>query len=440
MAKYLIYTGESAPTVHPEKYLWKNEGVYKYYTGSTWESLSGLGIKFDSSMLPDDVLLKSELKNEIDSLGITGKDGETLYTWIKYADDEYGRGISDSPIVDGEYKTYIGFAFNKTTEEASDNPLFYQWVLIKGSDGVNGKNGEDGKDGLNGKSIRTTVWETGKQYYSGTKIAKDGNYYTDIVTDKEIGTSENVTYYLCIKDHTSSESITYKNTQYWSKIDDVARPTKIPFILSEKIKANLIDVEDLTGNNAFIENLKVKHLDGASGTLGELHMNTGCIYGHGKLESGWKGKSYIINSDGITFTDTSSKNATDVNPDFKCVLDATDGISVTSNYSGNSGIAQYDASLKTGYLPLTQHLDAKGQYSDITGSHFTSGGTITSIVTPTGMEITTPTAQMYAVASDKTQYYISVDTALPGTTNPTTIYIITEGSNKGLWVGSSKIL
>lgn len=63
--------------------------------------------------------------------GPPGEDGQTLYTWIKYATSPQGDNISDSP--DG--RDYIGFAYNKTTATESDNPDDYTWSLIQGADG-----------------------------------------------------------------------------------------------------------------------------------------------------------------------------------------------------------------------------------------------------------------------------------------------------------------
>lgn len=73
--------------------------------------------------------------------GDPGADGITLYTWIRYAEDANGTGISNSP--DG--KSYIGLAYNKTTASESNNPGDYTWSKITGKDGVPGPAGEDGK-------------------------------------------------------------------------------------------------------------------------------------------------------------------------------------------------------------------------------------------------------------------------------------------------------
>lgn len=64
--------------------------------------------------------------------GEPGKDGKTYYTWVRYADDQNGNGMSDSP--DGKY--YIGFAYNKEVPTESSNPRDYQWSKYKGEDGT----------------------------------------------------------------------------------------------------------------------------------------------------------------------------------------------------------------------------------------------------------------------------------------------------------------
>lgn len=72
--------------------------------------------------------------------GAKGADGQTLYTWIKYADSPVA-GMSDTPTG----KHYIGIAYNKTTATESSNYSDYSWSLIKGADGVQGARGADGQ-------------------------------------------------------------------------------------------------------------------------------------------------------------------------------------------------------------------------------------------------------------------------------------------------------
>jgi hypothetical protein len=72
--------------------------------------------------------------------GDPGADGQSLYTWIRYADDVNGTGISNDPTG----KTYIGFAYNKTTPIETNNPADYIWGLMSG-EGVQGPPGADGQ-------------------------------------------------------------------------------------------------------------------------------------------------------------------------------------------------------------------------------------------------------------------------------------------------------
>lgn len=67
--------------------------------------------------------------------GEQGEDGKVLYTWIKYAQDEHGTGMTD----DSTGAIYIGVAYNKESTEESDNPADYQWTKILGDPGENGQ-------------------------------------------------------------------------------------------------------------------------------------------------------------------------------------------------------------------------------------------------------------------------------------------------------------
>lgn len=67
-----------------------------------------------------------------DGISVKGDKGDTVYIWIKYADDAKGNGMSEYP--DG--KKYIGLAYNKTTATESNNASDYIWSLIQGEDAV----------------------------------------------------------------------------------------------------------------------------------------------------------------------------------------------------------------------------------------------------------------------------------------------------------------
>ncbi|PHS20226.1 MAG: hypothetical protein COA86_02740 [Kangiella sp.] len=84
--------------------------------------------------------------NGNDGVGQDGADGTTTYTWVKYADDIAGAGLTNDPT----NKDYIGLAFNKTTAIESTIAGDYTWSLYVGSDGVAGADGANGTDGLQG--------------------------------------------------------------------------------------------------------------------------------------------------------------------------------------------------------------------------------------------------------------------------------------------------
>lgn len=108
--------------------------------------------------------------------GKDGADGKTLYTWIRYADDAQGNGMSNDPTG----KAFIGFAYNKDTATESDNPADYAWSDIKGEQGVKGDKGEDGT-----------------QYYTWIKYSDNadgsGMYDTPKSTTQYIGIAVNKT-------------------------------------------------------------------------------------------------------------------------------------------------------------------------------------------------------------------------------------------------------
>ena len=136
-----------------------------------------------------------------------------------------------------------------------------------GQPGPQGEPGQPGAAGATGKTVRVSVWESGKQYYNGT-TAIDGVYYLDVVTTTAISTNggNGVTYYVCKTNHTSTTFAADLNANKWELLDNTT-PVITPFILADKIQAGDIDVESLAANSAFVNNLTVKHLDGADGTF-----------------------------------------------------------------------------------------------------------------------------------------------------------------------------
>lgn len=103
--------------------------------------------------------------------GKPGDDGKTYYTWVRYADDASGNGMSDSP--NGKY--YIGFAYNKEVPTESSNPTDYQWSKYKGDDGQDGVGIESitkyylASEKSTGITISSSGWSTTKQDMTDVK-------------------------------------------------------------------------------------------------------------------------------------------------------------------------------------------------------------------------------------------------------------------------------
>ena len=89
-----------------------------------------------------------------------GSSGQTLYTWIRYADDGQGTHMSPTPI---STTKYIGIAYNKQSSTPSDNPGDYTWSKYVGQDGAPGKDGENGEDGrgITSVDIKYAIGDSG---------------------------------------------------------------------------------------------------------------------------------------------------------------------------------------------------------------------------------------------------------------------------------------
>ena len=116
--------------------------------------------------------------------GKPGDDGKTYYTWVRYADDASGNGMSDSP--NGKY--YIGFAYNKEVPTESSNPTDYQWSKYKGDDGQDGVGIESitkyylASERSTGITVSSLGWTTTMQSMTETNKylwSYDKIYYTN---------------------------------------------------------------------------------------------------------------------------------------------------------------------------------------------------------------------------------------------------------------------
>ena len=136
--------------------------------------------------------LWSDIKGEDGVPGTPGENGETLYTWIKYATSASGANMSDNPTG----RDYIGIAYNKTTATESTNPSDYAWSLIQGEAGI-GVKGIVEQYYLSNSSTTQTggawstaqpEWQKGKYIWTRSEITWTDNSvtHTDPILAKAI--------------------------------------------------------------------------------------------------------------------------------------------------------------------------------------------------------------------------------------------------------------
>lgn len=262
------------------------------------------------------VTLTNGTVNESDPTCIAGAKGESTYTWIKYADDENGTNMSNDPTD----KSYIGFAYNKTTPIESDDASEYMWSLIKGRDGIDGKDGTsitilgsydtieelnnahpDGNNNGDGYIVRGDlyIWQgtefinvgqikgedgiDGKTPYMHIKYSNDGGLtftpnngeeagdYIGLYTDFIEADSTNVAKYTWtkIKGYDGVNAVTYYT---WIKYSDNADGTDLYDVPNENTKyigiaTNKPTATESTNKADYIWSL-FKGEDGISGTDG----------------------------------------------------------------------------------------------------------------------------------------------------------------------------
>ena len=136
--------------------------------------------------------LWSDIKGKDGVPGTPGKNGQTLYTWIKYATSASGANMSDNPTG----RDYIGIAYNKTTATESTNRYDYAWSLIQGEAGI-GVKGIVEQYYLSNSSTTQTggswstaqpKWQKGKYIWTRSQITWTDNSvtYTNPVLAKAI--------------------------------------------------------------------------------------------------------------------------------------------------------------------------------------------------------------------------------------------------------------
>ena len=117
--------------------------------------------------------------------GPAGDDGKVYYTWIRYADDVNGTGISNDPTG----KSFIGLAYNKEIATESNIASDYTWSRFRGEDGTDGVPGPAGEDGKT-----TYTWIAYSDNADGSdmyQIPTDSTKYIGIAVNKDTATESN---------------------------------------------------------------------------------------------------------------------------------------------------------------------------------------------------------------------------------------------------------
>lgn len=163
---------------------YSNDGGKTFTANNGETSGSWIGQYTDFSLADSNTLSAytwSKIQGEIGPQGVAGAkgaDGKPTYTWIRYADNASGGGISNNPTG----KLYIGMAYNKTTATESNTPTDYKWSLIKGDKGDTGVQGAKGADGKT-----TYTWIKYSENADGTglyDVPKDSTLYIGIAVNK----------------------------------------------------------------------------------------------------------------------------------------------------------------------------------------------------------------------------------------------------------------
>ena len=116
----------------------------------------------------------------------------------------------------------------------------------KGDDGEKGDKGDKGDQGVQGIQgciIRSSEWASGVTYRNDEDLTS-GTRYIDIVMVRNNSAVDGWDVYKCIKTHTSSSSITYANTTYWTELSNVG-PIYTSLIISKNASLDFVQGNEL---------------------------------------------------------------------------------------------------------------------------------------------------------------------------------------------------
>lgn len=129
------------------------------------------------------------------------------------------------------------------------------------------------RDGRNGLTIRINTWQPNINYHNDSDI-DSGERYLDYVTNKPIGLISDTDFklYMCRVTHVSNETTKpLKEGTLWREMQNM-NPFVTSLLLAGKIKANLIDVDDL-----FAQHIEAN----------DMVLNEGCVL-NGRMQMPFK--------------------------------------------------------------------------------------------------------------------------------------------------------
>ena len=205
-----ILTAETDSII--ESYAWYLNDSYIANTASLRVNFSDVApgaianIKLEASTDIGEILTDTfsipRVKNGINGTGVPGppgQDGESTYTWIKYADDALGTDMSDLPIkVDGKAREYLGLAPNKNTPVESTNYMDYTWSKYIGESSL--------------MWIKYSIYPNGRDT-DGDVSMQDAPY-----TDIGGGVRENMVYMGIAYNQTTTTESNIPEDYLWSKV------------------------------------------------------------------------------------------------------------------------------------------------------------------------------------------------------------------------------
>lgn len=260
--------------------------------------------------------------------GAKGSDGDTLYTWIKYADDAQGTNMSD--VSNG--KKYIGIAYNKDTVTESINASDYTWTLIKGEDGepvdvisqteqyclgaITGEQPTESNSGWSttmpnpwnseGEKVnyvwkrQKTLWSNGQTTYLGIMLMSDFDVTNTLAKQDDISVGE------------------WCKTKNVTIIDGATIITGS--IAAAQIDADAIETRHIKSNAIVSDHINVDSLSAISANMGLLEA--GIIQSEGyTLDT----KGLKIDLDNSTFDSPNFKIDKDGNVDIAGIVTANEG-------------------------------------------------------------------------------------------------------------------